>query len=59
MTVDPSAGLDLAPLLAQQILVVDLNLLDHHLALSGFNHNNKIDPKATEIELPCFEKIQP
>ena len=50
MTVYPSAGSDLALLPAQQILVPDPNLLDHRLVLRSFNHDNKINPKATETE---------
>ena len=50
MTVDPRAGSDLAPLPSQQILVVDPNLLDHHLVLSSFSHDSKIDPKAAETK---------
>ena len=50
MTADPSAGLDLVPLPAQQILVADPNLLDHHLVLSSFSHDSKIDPKVAETE---------
>ena len=50
MTADPSAGSDLALFPAQKILAVDLNLLDHRLVLSSFNHDNKIDPKAAETE---------
>ena len=59
MTVDPSAVSDLALLPAQQILVVDPNLLDHRLILSSFNHNKKIDPKESKIESPHFEQLQP
>ena len=50
MTVDPSAGSDLAPLPAQQILAADPNLLDHCLILSSFSHDSKINPKAVETE---------
>ena len=50
MTIDPSAGSDLAPLPAQQILAPDLNLLDHRLVLSSFSHDIKIDTKAAEIK---------
>ena len=46
----PSVGSDLAPLPEQQILAADLNILDHRLILSSLNHDNKIDPKAAEIE---------
>ena len=46
VTVDPSAGSDLAPLPAQQILAADPNLL----ILSSFNHDSKINPKATETK---------
>ena len=50
MTADPSAGSDLAPFLAQQILGAYLNLLDHRLILSSFNHDSKINPKAAKTE---------
>lgn len=59
MTADPSVGSNLALLPAQQILVADLNLLDHHLILSSFSHDNKIDPKVAKIESPRFEQLQP
>jgi len=49
MTADPSAGSDLAPVAAQQILAADLNLLDHCLILSSFSHDSKIDLKAAEL----------
>ena len=50
MIADPSAGSDLAPLPAQQILATDPNLLDHHLILSSFNHDSKIDQKVAETK---------
>ena len=50
MTADPSAGSDLAPLPAQQILAADPNLLNHHRVLSSFSHDSKIDPKVAETE---------
>ena len=50
MTVDPSAGSDLASLPTQQILAADSNLLDDRLVLISFSHDNKIDPKATKTE---------
>ena len=50
VTVDPSAGSDLAPVPAKQILVADLNLLDHCLVLSSFSHDSKIDLKESETD---------
>lgn len=50
MTVDPSAGSDLAPLPTQKILIADPNLLDHRLILSSFGHDSKIDQKAAKTK---------
>jgi len=58
VTADPSARSDPALLPTQQILAADPNLLDHRLILSNFNHDSKINPKATEIESPRFEQLQ-
>jgi len=50
VTIDPSAGLDLALVPTQQILAADPNLLDHCLVLSSFSHDNKIDLKVAQLQ---------
>ena len=47
---DPSAGSDLAPFPAQQILPANPNLLDHCLILSSFSHNSKIDENVSKTK---------
>jgi len=51
MTAHPSAGSDLPPVPAQRIIVGDPDLLDHHLVLCRFSHDNKLDMKAAEFQL--------